>query len=331
MPETLTIIVPCYNEEEMLETSAEVFSKIIQTLMINKQISTSSKVLFVDDGSTDDTWNIITRLEQESPVFSGIKFSRNFGHQNALLAGMKTAVAFSDLMVTIDCDLQDDPQKIIEMVALSKQGNDIVYGIRNKRAKDSTFKRMTANAFYALMKKMGTELKPNHADFRLMSKRSVKALLEYHEENLFLRGVVPALGFKSAEVYYEREPRLHGQSKYPLKKMLALAVNGITSMTDFPLKLILAAGILAFSVSSIGLIGMGIAAIFSSVKASSVLILSMWLIGGILLCSMGILGIYLYKALLETKHRPLYFIEIDDYTAFFQKRPTDKFNLLKRA
>lgn len=214
----LTIVVPCYDEEEVLPTSAKVLGTILQKLMQNDQINHESKVLFVDDGSRDQTWAIIKKLERSSAIYSGLKFSRNFGHQNALMAGMKVAGPTSDAIITIDADLQDDPQVIPEMVARFKAGNDVVLGVRNDRQSDSHFKRWTAETFYSLMGHIGVQLVPDHADFRLLSQRAVSALMSYSETNLFLRGIVPQLGFPTTKLYYRRKPRFAGKSKYPLKK-----------------------------------------------------------------------------------------------------------------
>lgn len=327
MQNTLTIVVPCYNEEEMLPESAKVFAKITRQLILNQKISPKSKILFVDDGSTDQTWHIIKELEQQDALFSGLKFSRNFGHQNALLAGMQTAVKFSDWIVTIDCDLQDDPQKIFNMVNETLKGNQIVYGVRKARTKDSWFKLNSAELFYTLMQKMGVNLIKDHADFRLMSKKAVTSLLTYTEEDLFLRGIVPKLGYQSSIVYYDRAPRMLGESKYPLKKMLQLAFSGLTSLTDFPLKFITGTGLVIFSIGMLSLI----ITAFANVSALTLLNLSLWTVGGMVLFAIGLVGIYTYKALLESKRRPHFLVEVDDYTPMFQSHLNLKKNIVKQA
>lgn len=238
----LTIVVPCYDEQEVLHETSKLLKNIIDDLIEQNKISSNSKILFVNDGSKDKTWEIIEQLQSQEKVFTGIRLSRNFGHQNAVMAGLSRAVWYSDMMITIDADLQDDIQKIYEMVDKFYQGFDIVYGVRNNRDTDTGFKRTTAEAYYWLMTKMGVNLIPDHADYRLMSKRAVEALLEYHEENLFLRGIVPELGFNTTKVYYKRKERFAGESHYPLKKMLGLAIDGITSFTIAPIKLILYLG-----------------------------------------------------------------------------------------
>ena len=278
----LTIVVPCYDEQEVLHETSKLLKNIIDDLIEQNKISVNSKILFVNDGSKDKTWEIIEQLQSQEKVFTGIRLSRNFGHQNAVMAGLSRAVWYSDMMITIDADLQDDIQKIYEMVDNYYQGFDIVYGVRNNRDTDTGFKRTTAEVYYWLMTKMGVNLIPDHADYRLMSKRAVEALLEYHEENLFLRGIVPELGFNTTKVYYKRKERFAGESHYPLKKMLSLAINGITSFTIAPIKVILYLGILMVLYGGGALVLLGLTHHMSDYRS---LINSLWLLGCLLYTS----------------------------------------------
>ncbi|MDE7056746.1 MAG: glycosyltransferase family 2 protein, partial [Lactobacillus sp.] len=247
----LTIIIPCFNEEEVLPETCSEVGDILNNLISEKKVSPKSKILFVDDGSKDDTWRLIKEYSKQYSYITGITFTRNYGHQNALLAGLSVASKYSDIMITIDADLQDDVKAIYEMVDKYYQGNDVVYGVRSSRQTDTFFKKNTALAFYSLMKKMGVQLVPNSADYRLMSKRAVLALLEYQERNLFLRGMVPLVGYQSSKVFYERKERFAGKSKYPLKKMVHFALDGITSFSTMPIKLIMNLGILIILISII--------------------------------------------------------------------------------
>ena len=248
---TLYLVVPCYNEEECLIDSSIVLKEKMNQLIIDNLISKDSKILFVNDGSKDKTWDVIEKLHNEDKIFQGLSLSRNRGHQNACLAGLDYAKDYADMLITIDADLQDDPNTIKDMVMKYLDGNEVVYGVRSKRKKDSFFKRFTAQSYYKLLKKMGVEIIYNHADYRLMSKRVVTELLKFNEVNLFLRGMIPQIGFKSDVVTYERLERTKGESKYPLKKMLQLAWNGITSFSVKPLKMILNLGIFITFVSII--------------------------------------------------------------------------------
>ncbi|WP_338209173.1 glycosyltransferase family 2 protein [Lactiplantibacillus paraxiangfangensis] len=312
----LTIIVPCYNEEEMLPTSAKVLGEILQKLIQSNQLNRDSCVLFVDDGSSDRTWTLIKALEQQSPLYCGLKFSRNFGHQNALMAGMKVAGATSDAVITIDADLQDDPTVIPEMVARFKARSDVVLGVRNDRSSDSRFKRWTAETFYTVMRKIGVQLVPDHADFRLLSQRAVTALMTYSETNLFLRGIVPQLGFPTTKLYYQRKPRLAGESKYPLKKMISFAMNGITSFSIAPIKAILSIGLIISGVSLLMMIFALVQHLLgNTVDGWASLMTSLWFLGGVQLIGISIVGEYVGKIFAEVKHRPRYIIETDDYTA----------------
>jgi glycosyltransferase involved in cell wall biosynthesis len=312
MNTTLTIIVPCYNEEEVLpETSSELLD-ILQMLKASEKISDNSKILFVDDGSHDGTWQLISNLHKKNDAFSGIKFSRNFGHQNALLAGMSTAVDNSDCIITIDADLQDDVNAIPQMIDNFLNNYDVVYGVRNNRDTDTVFKRKTAETFYSLMKKMGVDMVANHADFRLLSKRAVKGLLKYRERNLFLRGAVPLVGYPSTKVFYARKERYAGDSKYPLKKMISFAMNGITSFSTVPIKAIMYLG---FGIVFMSLILM-IYSIFvhimgNTTRGWSSLMISIWFLGGVQLIGISTIGEYVGKVFTEVKDRPRYEIESD--------------------
>lgn len=306
----LYTVVPCYNEEEMLPKTVEVLLKKYRTLMGNYKISEESKVLFVDDGSSDNTWEMIEQYHKENPIFCGIKLSRNRGHQNALFAGLMTASEYCDAAVSIDADLQDDVNAIDKMVDKFNEGADIVYGIRKKRKKDSFLKRFTAEGYYKIMKFFGADIIFNHADFRLMSKRAINALGEFEEVNLFLRGMVPLIGFKSEKVYYERLERTAGESKYTLKKMLELGWNGITSFSTRPIEMILGAGICVSGFSVLVMLIMLIAVLFGAqIAAAWWIVAAVFLCCGINLGAIGTVGEYVAKAYLETKHRPKYFIE----------------------
>ncbi len=305
---TLYIVLPCYKEEEALPLSAPKLKEKLLSLIDKNKISDDSRILFVNDGSKDGTWRIINELHEQDRHFTGISLSRNRGHQNALLAGLETAAKYADAIISMDVDLQDDIGAVDEMLEKFEAGCDVVYGVRKARKKDSFFKRFTAEGFYKIISKMGGDIVFNHADYRLMSKRAVNALGEYKECNLFLRGLVPMIGFKSDIVLYERDKRVAGESKYPLKKMLAFAYDGVTSLTLTPLKFIRRAGIF-FTLTGV----LGLAAtitLFCLSIASSVWIVisSLVTMGGILEFSLGIVGDYVGKTYFEVKHRPRYFI-----------------------
>lgn len=302
----LMIIVPAYNEQEVLKSSIERLWQIENNLKQAQQITMDSGILIVDDGSVDQTWSIIEQLHQKQPAISGLRFSRNFGHQSALLAGLTTAVWDADVMITIDADLQDDPEKIPAMLEQYQAGCEIVYGVRSDRQTDSWFKRNTAELFYGLMHKMGVTMIPDSADFRLLSNRAVHALLKYSERGLFLRGLVPQLGFQTGRVYYRRTPRLAGKTKYSLKKMVGLALNGITSLTSIPLRLIFWLGMLAIGM---GIFTLTVHLLGKTMQGWSSLMLSLWFIGGVQLMSIGVIGEYLSKVLIEVKHRPRFIID----------------------
>ena len=306
----LYTVVPCYNEEEMLPETVEVLSEKYRALMESNKISEESKVLFVDDGSFDKTWEMIEQYHKEKPIFCGIKLSRNRGHQNALFAGLITASEYCDAAVSIDADLQDDVNAIDEMIDKFSEGTEIVYGVRNKRATDSFMKRFTAEGYYKIMKFFGADIMFNHADFRLMSKRAIEFLGEFEEVNLFLRGMVPLVGLKSDIVYYERLERTAGESKYTLKKMLELGWNGITSFSTRPIEMILGAGIGISTLSAFAMLVMLIIFLCGiQIAAAWWLAAVIVLCCGINLCAVGVVGEYVAKAYLETKHRPKYFIE----------------------
>ena len=309
-PEILYMVVPCYNEQEVLrETAAQLKTKY-NDLMSAGLISKDSRVVFVNDGSKDTTWSIIKELHAADPqLFSGIDLAHNSGHQNAVLAGLMTVKELCDMCITMDADLQDDIDTIDEMVKQYYEGNQVVYGVRSARDTDTFFKKFTAESFYKFMKVMGADVVYNHADFRLMSKRVLQELANFKEVNLFLRGMVPLIGFQSTKVYYERHERLAGESKYPLKKMLAFAINGITSFSTKPLKLITTLGIIMSIASILAFIWAFIAKIggFTEHGWSSTMC-SIWLIGGLQLFCLGIIGEYVGKIYAEVKQRPRYII-----------------------
>lgn len=312
MAEIMYIVIPCYNEEEMLPITAKALMKKMDGLKEEGRISPESKVMFVDDGSKDKTWQIINQLHMLSPMFTGVKLSRNKGHQNALLAGLMTAKNYADIIVSMDADLQDDIDAIDGFLDKRAEGCDIVYGVRSSRETDTAFKRNTAQMYYKILAKLGVEITYNHADYRLMSRRAVEALESFKEVNLFLRGLVPMVGFKSDIVTYKRNERVAGESKYPLKKMLAFAIEGITSLSVKPIRLITWLGVTMFLVSIIMLIyflitwGGG-----DTVRGWASTITSVWAIGGLQLLAIGIIGEYIGKIYLETKARPKYIIEIN--------------------
>ncbi|MBQ2991158.1 MAG: glycosyltransferase family 2 protein [Clostridia bacterium] len=308
---TLYIVVPCYKEQEVLpETSRRLREKIL-ALRGQGKISALSRVMFVNDGSSDNTWPIIAQLhEQEPEIFSGVNLSRNRGHQNALLAGLMTAVNYADMIVSMDADLQDDINAVDAMVDAYHEGYEVVYGVRSKRETDTFFKRFTAEGFYKVMKALGVDIVFNHADYRLMSRRAVEGLAQFTEVNLFLRGIVPQIGYKWTTVTYERAERFAGESKYPLKKMLAFAADGITSFSVKPIRLVLTAGVVIFLVSLVMLLYALVSKISGHTSAGwTSLMGSIWLIGGIQLLSLGVVGEYIGKIYNETKRRPRFIIE----------------------
>lgn len=311
----LTIVVPCYNEQEVLPETVKELGEMLEKLIQDKKISPKSKILFVNDGSKDKTWELISKYTNKYGYVTGIKFSRNYGHQNALLAGMSIAVKYSDMIITIDADLQDDINAIPEMVKKYNEGYDVVYGVRNSRETDTFFKRRTALTFYGLMGKLGVKLVPDSADYRLLSKRATESLLAFKERNLFLRGMVPLVGYNSAKVYYARKERFAGKSKYPLSKMLHFALDGITSFSITPIHLILYLGMLTVLISIICMIYTLIEKINGHIVTGwASLMLSIWFLGGVQLISISIIGEYVGKIFSEVKHRPRFVIENETYT-----------------
>ena len=306
----LAIIVPCFCEEEVLPSTNERLRALLADMVTRGDVSGRSCVVYVDDGSSDTTWTLLKGFSEASHSVCAVKLSGNFGHQNAIIAGMETMLHEADIFVTIDADLQDDIAAIPKMVAKYKEGYEIVYGVRSKRATDSWFKRTTALGFYRLMQHLGTKSVFNHADFRLMDRRTVGELLRYPERNLFMRGIVPLLGFKSATVEYERSERTAGTTKYPLSKMLSFAVDGITSFSIRPVRLVLTIGIV-FVFIAIIILAYVLYSKFSghAVSGWSSMILSMWFIGGCILIGLGIVGEYIGKIYIEVKGRPRYHIE----------------------
>ena len=306
----LSMVIPCYNEEEVLQDTTYQLVTLLKALISEGLVSNRSFILFVDDGSKDSTWKIIEEQSFRIPYISGLKLAANAGHQNALLAGLHSVIDRCDCSVSLDADLQDDPMVIRDFVLHYQEGYDVVYGVRNSRETDTIFKRSTAKAFYKLMIKMGVNIVDDHADFRLMSNRALKNLSEFKEVNLFLRGLVPLVGLKSTKVYYHRQERMAGESKYPLKKMLAFSLDGITSFSITPIRLVTLMGIIISLLSVLA----GVYALFSKLFGVTVsgwtsIILSIWFLGGIQLISLGLIGEYIGKIYKETKHRPKYFIE----------------------
>ncbi len=310
MKPILYIVVPCYNEEDVLPISAPVFSDKLKSLIKDELISEKSKILFVNDGSKDKTWQIIEELSRENEKYCGISLSRNRGHQNALLAGLSEAADKCDITVSIDCDGQDDINAIDLMVKEYLSGAEIVYGVRDNRDTDSFLKRTSAQGFYKFLNLLGAEVVYNHADYRLMSSKAVKSLLEFKEVNIFLRGMVPMVGFKSTSVYYKRNERIAGKSKYSFSKMMSLALSGITSLSVKPIRLITALGFLFAIISLIG-IGWSVVAVIlgKTVAGWASTVSIVCLLGGIQLLSLGVIGEYIGKIYLETKQRPRFIVE----------------------
>ena len=305
----LYLVIPCYNEEEVLPETSKRLKEKYTALMSAGKIDADSKIVFVNDGSKDRTWEMICDLHKADPVFRGICLSRNKGHQNALMAGLMTVKSECDAAISMDADLQDDIDAIDEMVDRYLEGYEVVYGVRSSRKKDTFFKRTTAQGFYKVMRAMGVETVYNHADYRLMSRRALEALSEFEEVNLFLRGIVPLVGFKSTQVTYERGERFAGESKYPLKKMLAFATEGITSMSVRPIRLITTLGFLVF-LFSLGVLVYSVIRKFTgyTVPGWAFLAVSIWALGGVQLLAIGVIGEYIGKIYLETKHRPKFIV-----------------------
>lgn len=309
MPVTLYLAIPCYNEEEVLPETARRLAGKFAMLLAAGTITAGSRICFIDDGSKDSTWAIIDRLHRENPLFSGIKLSRNRGHQNALLCGLMTLRSRADCVISMDADLQDDIDAIDAMLEKFQGGIDVVYGVRAQRETDTAFKRVTAQGFYRVMKALGAEVVFNHADYRLISSKVLKELQNFKEVNIFLRGMIPLVGFKSTSVYYERHERIAGESHYPLSKMLALAFNGITSLSVKPLRMIITLGFLISILSFIGVIWSVVVSLMGNSVAGWASIVSMvCFIGGIQLLCLGVIGEYIGKIYLEVKARPRYII-----------------------
>lgn len=306
----LYLVLPCYNEEAVLPETTKRLTEKLGAMVSAGQIADTSRILYVDDGSRDATWELISRYSEEFPFVDGVKLAHNRGHQNALLAGLMTAAPLCDCAVSMDADLQDDVNAVDRFVEKYKEGCDVVYGVRNKRETDTFFKRTTAEGFYKVMQLLGVEVVFNHADYRLMSRRALEGLAEYHEVNLFLRGIVPLIGYKSDYVYYNRAERFAGESKYPLKKMISFALDGITSFSVKPLKLISNLGILISILSIAGLL-YALISYFCGVTVAgwTAIVASIWLLGGLQMLCLGVVGGYIGKIYSEVKQRPRYRIE----------------------
>ena len=314
MKPVLYIIIPCYNEEKVLPVTAPVFLKKMKNLIDTNRIANNSRIMFVNDGSSDKTWDYILKLAHDEEHFIGISQSRNRGHQNAVLAGLMESKDMCDITVSIDCDGQDDINAIDEMISEYENGAEIVYGVRDNRDTDSFFKRFTAQSFYKLLNKMGVESVYNHADYRLISSKVLQEFSKFKEVNLFLRGMVPLVGFKSTAVYYKRNVRVAGESHYPLKKMIALAIDGITSLSIKPIRMITGMGIIVACISFLGILWAVIESVIgNTVSGWSSTVCVVCFIGGIQLISLGVIGEYVGKIYLEVKHRPRYIISERTY------------------
>ena len=303
----LAIVVPCYNEQEVLPLTNKRLRALLDSMMQDRLVSSDSYIMYVNDGSRDDTWSMIAGYSEQDTHVRGLKLAGNVGHQNALMAGLETARQDADITVSIDADLQDDINVIPEMVKKFDEGNDIVYGVRRKRETDTFFKRTTAQMFYKFMTSMGVKSVYNHADFRLMSRRAVDALCQYEERNLFLRGLVPLIGYKTDSVYYDRSAREAGESKYPLSKMLSFAIDGITSFSVKPLRLIFYLGAV-FMLISLAILIYVIVALCQGrgVQGWASLMLSIWFVGGCVLICLSVIAAYIGRIFTESKHRPRY-------------------------
>ncbi len=306
----LFIVIPCYNEQEALPITAKRLVELTDDMLEKKLIDPGSRIVLVDDGSKDDTWKVITELHEGNSRFEGVKLAHNAGHMNALWAGMTLSVERCDCVITIDADLQDDVNAMYGFLEEFRKGADVVYGVRSSREKDTFFKRTTAQGFYKGMRKLGVDLVYNHADYRLLSKRALEALLSFGEVNMFLRGMVPMLGFKTAQVYYERGERVAGESKYPLKKMIAFAAEGVTSLSNRPIRWVLGLG----AVCALLGVAMAVYVIVSLVQGRTVagwasMMMSIWLLGGLQLIALGVIGEYVGKVYMETKRRPKFILE----------------------
>ena len=310
MEPTIYFVIPCYNEEAVLPETSHRLTRKLEAMRANGLIGEASRMLFVDDGSKDKTWELISQYNRENPWVEGVKLAHNRGHQNALLCGLMTAMGRCDAAISMDADLQDDIDALDQFVTKFQEGCDVVYGVRNKRDTDTWFKRTTAEGFYKVMKLLGVDVVFNHADYRLMSKRALEGLSEYREVNLFLRGIVPLIGYRSDYVYYDRHERFAGESKYPLKKMLSFALDGITSFSVKPLKLISNLGVLISLLSIFGLL-YALISYFAGVAVSgwTAIVCSIWLLGGLQMLCLGVVGGYIGKIYSEVKARPRYRVE----------------------
>ena len=309
-PPILFIVIPCYNEQEALPITAKRLTELTDDMVARGLIDPSSRVVLVDDGSRDATWDVISRLHAADARFEGVKLAHNVGHMNALWAGMTLSSGRCDCVISIDADLQDDVNAMYGFLDEFGKGADVVYGVRSSRRRDTWFKRTTAQGFYKIMRKLGADLVYNHADYRLLSARALEALLSFGEVNMFLRGMVPLLGFKTAEVYYERGERVAGESKYPLKKMIAFAMEGITSLSNKPIRYVLLLGAVC---ALLGVV-LAIYVLVSLVRGHTVqgwasLMMSIWLLGGLQLMALGLIGEYVGKIYMETKRRPKFILE----------------------
>ena len=306
----LFIVIPCYNEQEALPITAKRLVELTDDMLKKGLIDPKSRIVLVDDGSKDDTWKVITELHEGDSRFEGVKLAHNAGHMNALWAGMTLSVERCDCVITIDADLQDDVNAMYGFLEEYRKGADVVYGVRSSREKDTFFKRNTAQGFYKMMAGLGVEMVYNHADYRLLSKRALAALLSFGEVNMFLRGMVPMLGFKTAKVYFERGERVAGESKYPLKKMIAFAAEGVTSLSNKPIRWVLGLGAVC---ALLGVV-MAVYVIVSLVRGHTVagwasMMMSIWLLGGLQLMALGVIGEYVGKVYMETKRRPKFILE----------------------
>lgn len=310
MQPILYIVVPCFNEEEILSLTNSRLIDLLHGMAADELVSAESRICYVNDGSCDATWEIITKLSQQYEEIVGISLARNYGHQNAVFAGMSRMKDSADAIITIDADLQDDINVIPSMVEHFRNGCDIVYGVRKERKTDTAFKRLTAQMFYKTMESLGVETVYNHADFRLMSKRAVEQLCSFPERNLYLRGIIPLLGYKTSKVYYNREERAAGESKYPLRKMLALAADGITSFSVKPIRIMLFSGVFMLIVAAVIFLYVLVSLFMArSVAGWTSIMLSLWFIGGMVITCLGVVGEYIGKIFMEVKRRPRYNIE----------------------
>ena len=308
----VTLVIPCYNEESILPHTMDILHQLLETLMKEKWISDHSKILFVDDGSKDRTWELIYKASLKTNLIRGLKLARNAGHQHALLAGLFAAKTVSDCVISMDADLQDDIEVVRTFIEKFNEGYDTVYGVRKRRETDTYFKRTTAEGFYKLMEKLGVDLVYNHADYRLMSRRALDELERFDEVNLFLRGIVPLIGFPSTSVFYDRKERIAGETKYPLRKMLSFAFNGITSFSITPIRFVMLLGFTSFVTSLLFLGYFFILKIMGETETGwTSLITSIWLIGGLHLMAIGLVGEYVGKVYQECKRRPKYIVDVD--------------------